>query len=323
MLLDIIVPHHNESWDVVRPFFDVLGSQKGVNFNDFRITVIHNGQAPEALYFPDDKYFKERGLNTRQFGLIDPGVSKARNYGMDRADAKWIMFCDCDDCFTSVFSLKKILYALGSEEADQFDLMWGPFYVSGNAGLSVSSEMNYVFIHNKYYRLSFLQEHNIRFSEDLYMSEDSAFNTIVRLEIPKNRTGQINTSEPLYAWCRRSGSITMDFSKWLSNVEGHFDRNLYILDEYRKRNLDNYELMVARTITDVYVMLHRTGAPKPSERFVERVRLFYQIHKQEYLAVPEDKVMAAMAAGDKDLGTDEKNKLGRETLQDWIQYTLE
>ena len=315
MLLDIIVPHYKEPWGVVRPLFDVLKSQKEVDFSRFRVIFVQDGPAFDL--FPSG-YLEESPLQVMKITIPHKGVSAARNKGLDLAEATWVMFCDCDDSFTSIYSLMMLLYVLGSEDSNKFDLMWGSFYMSGEGQLRPVKEMNYVFIHNKFYRLSFLREHGIRFCEDLRMSEDSAFNTVVRLEIGEHRTGEINSNEPLYAWCRRPGSVTTDFSMWLENTEGHFDRNLYVLEEYRKRKMNGCDLMAVRTMTDVYAMLHKDGVPEASERFLERVRTFYLEHEEEIQKAPAIKVQQALEAGDRDIATTEENIRRRPDLYDWM-----
>jgi glycosyltransferase involved in cell wall biosynthesis len=319
MLLDIIVPHYDEPAEVIRPFFNMIHSQRGVDFNDFRVTVVHNGEKSATWL----KAVAEGPANIRFMYLPEKGVSRARNWGLDNAMAEWVCFCDCDDCFSSVFSLHRIFSILKSETAEKVDLFWSPFYISWpDGGLQTSSEMNYVFIHNKFYRRQFLIDHDIHFPEHLYMSEDSAFNQLVKLEIGPHRTASIDYPEPLYAWCRRQRSITTDLSRWLSNTEGHFDRNLFVLEEYRKRGATNTELLVARLITDVYSMLHRPGIEIHGDQrpLIKRVAKFYIENKEAYQSVPKKMVKKALAASDKDSGTAQYlGEINRPELDVWLQ----
>ena len=315
-LLDIIVPHYKEPYEIVAPFFNVLKSQKGVNFNDFRVLLIHDGT-------PDFYMASNKGpLNLIERIIPHKGVSACRNYGIDHADAKWICFCDCDDSYTSIFSLMMIFHVLKDSASDNFDLIWGPFYMHNDGGLAKCMNPNSVFIHNKYYRTSFLKEYNIRFCEDLYMSEDSAFNTVVNLEMDRKRLGQINYPEPLYAWCRRPGSITMDLSKWLSNTEGHFNRNLYVLEEFRKRGCLAKDTMIARVITDVYVMLNKTEIKEDTTAFLNRVRDFYNENEETYKALPESIMKAALEASDKDMGNTPEEISKRIGLDQWVEKNI-
>ena len=311
MLLDIIIPHYNEPIEVVKPLIDILDAQKGVDFNDFRVWVVHNGDSTFNM--------QTNNLLINHVRLKENGVSHARNWGIDHSTADWICFCDCDDCYTSIFSLMMIFHVLKDKNADNFDLIWGSFYMHGCGPLIKSEKFNNVFIHNKYYRRSFLIDHNIRFCEKLHMSEDSAFNTIVKLEVPQHRIGQINYPEPLYAWCRRPGSITMDRSKWVYNTEGHFERNLYILDEYNRRGLRDTNRMVVRIITDAYAMLNKIGFGGDPTAIKKRVADFYLSNKEAYESVSEDILKTTLDASDKDACITKEELESRPPLSDWLK----
>ena len=268
MLLDIIVPHAKESWDVVRPFFDMINSQKGIDFDDFRIYLIHDG----VKKFPDS-YF-DGPSHVEQIELPKCGVSAVRNYGIEHSDATWINFSDCDDCFSSVISLNLLFNVLKKEP--EFDMMWGTFYSIEGEHISVYDSFNSVFIHNKYYRRSMLIEKNIRFCEKLYMSEDSAFNNLVCLELNNENVGQIITSFPIYIWCRRVNSVTLTQGNWIYLTNGHFDRNVYVLEQYIRHH--RYHLAACttyKTLTDAYVMLSRTGYTADPEPVIQKARQFY------------------------------------------------
>ncbi len=313
-ILDIIVPHYKEPWMIVKPFFDVLASQKMVDFDDFRVILVHDGVPAFS-----ERYFMDNPVHIEQQMIKHQGVSACRNVGLRNSYAEWVCFCDCDDCFTSIFSIMMILHVLKNSE--NFDLVWNQFYVSPMEGgqLTKMDKFNNVFIHNKYYRRSFLREHDIWFAKNLHMSEDSAFNNVVKMEIDQHRIGTIQSTEPLYAWCRRPGSVTTDLSRWAEICEGHFDRNVYMIGQYAKRNLIGTELMIARTITDAYSMATRNNISADLSNFLDRVACFCMTHEKEFKSVPKDKLQMALEASDKDVGITEENKKKRPALSTWIR----
>lgn len=318
-LLDIIVPHYNESWSVVKPFFDVIAAQRGVDFNKFRIFLVHNGDLDP---FPSE-YFQDNPAQIEQIVAWKKGVSHARNFGMYYADSEWVCFCDCDDCYTSIFSLKMILSILENPETDKFNMIWAPFYMHQGDKLVVSDKPNNTFVHNKYYRLSYLREKKLAFNENLTMSEDSAFNTVFAMETNPNTIGRLNYREPLYCWCRRPGSVTMDPAKWISNAEGHFERNLYIFQEYTIRKRPYRERLVARTITDAYSMLTRQGFKGNTGPILARLSEFYRANMLEYEMVSKEDLKVALDASDRDCCATEKDIAERMPLDQWIRVNLE
>lgn len=294
MTLEIIIPHYDEPWKVVRPFFDMLCCQRGVDFNEFRVHIVHDG----VEEFPD--YFYGMPYEVVQSRIEHAGVSSARNYGIDHADAKWVCFCDCDDMFTSIYSLKLVFDVLGT---DDFDVLWGKFVsedmIDGRLMMQERKEQNLVWIHNKYYRLDFLRRIGIRFEESLYYSEDSAFNAVLNLEIDQKRVGEIKSEFPLYAWCWRKDSTTTNPENGLRNMTGHFERNLYILDEMRKRNYADSAVMVARTLTDAYYYLTMKRLYPGAEELERRVSVFYRENKSELSKVTPIMISKVIAVSEK------------------------
>ena len=116
MLLEIIVPHYNEPWSVVRPFFEMLRCQRCADFDSFTVHIVHDGT--EA--FPESN-FSEMPFKVRQSVIQHGGVSAARNYGLEHSEAEWICFCDCDDTFVSIYALHEVMNVL---PAEGYDLLW-------------------------------------------------------------------------------------------------------------------------------------------------------------------------------------------------------
>ena len=115
-MLDIIVTHYKEPFNVGKKMFDMIGLQRCIDFEQIRVVVIHDGTDP----FPKEK-FADYPYQVEQIAIPHGGVSNARNAGIDNCKAKWIMFCDFDDSFTSIYSLREILNVLNT---DNYDMLW-------------------------------------------------------------------------------------------------------------------------------------------------------------------------------------------------------
>ena len=317
MLLDIIMPHYNEPWETVRPFFDMLRCQKGVDFSEIQVRIVHDG----TERFPK-QCFADAPFKVIQYVKKHGGVSAARNYGLSKSTAKWVLFCDCDDTFSTIYSLKFAFDVLGTEK---HDMLWGTFFtenvVNGNLILRTNEKFNMVWIHNKYYRREFLISKGIRFPEELRFCEDSAFNSIVNLEIEQDRIGKINSPVPMYVWCWRKNSATTDPDNKLPGIEGHFERNLYVLKEFRARHYRDADMMVGRTLTDAYVA--RKDFDEDRSRVEKRVAEFAKaeektvrkLKREEWERVMKASMREAMNGGvlnpDRPLFTDWLKELKR------------
>ena len=319
MMLEIIMPHYNEDWNIVRPFFDMLACQKGIDFSQLRVHIVHDGVKPFS-----QKHFQNIPCEVIQTRIPHGGVSAARNYGIDHADAKWITFCDCDDTFSTNYALKFVFDVLMT---DNYDVLWNEFIMESydenkQLQLQINKKFNLVWLHNKYYRLDFIRKSFLRFNENLYMSEDSAFNAIMNLVVDKNRIGHIKSNVPLYVWCFREGSVTLDPSRLLKNMIGHFDRNVYVLSEFRERDYPDADLMVGRTLTDAYVNLTRTDLPDGWEEFEQMVREFARENMDSMKRVLEDDMKRVLAASEKEALGGRFLNPNRPTFREWMDKVV-
>lgn len=314
--LDIVVTHYNEPWSVIQPFFDMIRNQKSVDYTKFKLWIVQDG--PCADVFPRN-YWKDSPIDHEEICIPHSGVSAARNAGMDKADSEWICFCDCDDCFTSIFSLRMLFYIFNEEQP--YDLMWNDFWTVHLGSLNPTKQDSYnrIWIHNKYYRLNWLRENDIRFCEDLYMSEDSAFNAIVEMMVMLNRVGKINTPEPLYAWVRRLGSVTTDPTRYYKNCEGHFERNVYVFKECTRRKKPYGNLIVGRTITDAWAMLTKFPENEESRRITAKVAEFYKENKEIWDNLSDDLKKLGIEASEREAGTWKMDIPGRPTFSEWLE----
>lgn len=230
--LDIVIPHGGERWAICRKFFDMLRVQLCADLSRVRVLLIHDGCEP----FPDE-WVRVPGLRVEQHRIPKSGVSAARNTGLDFARAEWVMFCDADDLFASCWALHCILDALDGPESDRMDLLWTPFYVEENAGRNVC-KFNWIFVHGKLYRRTFLLEEGIRFWEELYYAEDSAFNACVSLAIDPPRIGEIHADHTLYVWTFNRESVTSRPENQIRNQIGLLRRHELLIEEMIRRGHD-------------------------------------------------------------------------------------
>ena len=222
-MLDIIITHYKEPFEVGEKLLTMIGLQRCIDFEQIRVLIVHDG-TPEF----DSKLFEHMPYQVEQVAIEHGGVSKARNAGIDHATGKWIMFCDFDDSFASIFSLREVMNVLST---DDYDMLWSRIlaedYVEGKQLLYyVPDKQRFVFCHGKVYRTEFLKESGIRFREELVFNEDSCFNACM--------TNSGREDEASY---------------------GHFRRNLIVTGEYEGTEDKRLFGMVTRTTYDAYYMV--------------------------------------------------------------------
>lgn len=312
--LNIIIPHAGESWGVCRKFFDMLRLQLAADFSQARLLIIHDNCA----VWPD-KYLWDLPVKAEQHQVFrrggrvildggwDPtdcrqaGVSAARNAGIEKADAEWVMFCDCDDMFATVWALHSILDALNQPAADRNDLLWTKFYIEQSRGRQVTG-MNWVFIHGKIWRLDFLIRQGLRFHEGLYYAEDSAFCATADMVIDHGRIGEIQCDAVPYVWVWNRESVTSREENQLRNVLGLYDRHVVVAEEYRRRGLpDMAAATAARAVWDGFYQCRRedlTG--EQLQKVEEKVARYFLRYEGEIRRVPEELMAKIRAASRKE-----------------------
>lgn len=287
-MLDIIVTHYKEPWNVGEKFFTMLDLQRGVRFSEFQVILVNDGAENEL----SEEHFQNRPYAVRQISIPHSGVSASRNAGLKAATDEWVMFCDFDDMFSNVYSIRNIIEMLPAKD---YDMLWAHLIVEdlleGHDNIYIAPDNQYlVFIHGKIYRRSFLIENNLMFDEELRYNEDSAFNAFFAATADYKRIGELKTFSPPYVWCRRENSTTtkanaIDEARW-----GHFRRNLKVCEiEKKNRTIDFVCGMVTRTAYDTYYMLNTSDiSDGMKEKIKKAFKPFWIENKKYYGSVSND-----------------------------------
>jgi len=256
----------------------MLALQRCVDFNDFKITLYHDGTEP----FPEE-CFAGYPYQVEQITIDHRGIAGVRNYAIAHSEGTWIKFNDCDDMFASIYSVRQILDAL--HESDAFDVLWFPFYFEYLDGRRfLLDDIHPVFTHNKLFRREFLVEKNIWFNEKLTWCEDSAFLALLEMEIDINRRGKIKAESPIYCYAVRMGSLCNRPEIKFANRESFFERHKYVAEEFRKHgHIDQYNTMVVRVMCDSFLTLDRMKFDEDTSELERRVWEYFRDHKQQFL----------------------------------------
>lgn len=279
--LDIIMPHYHEEWEEGKKFFDMMALQRAIDFADVRVLLVHDG---EDCAFSEE-LFEGYPYEVRQITIPHGGVSAARNAGIEAAEADWIAFCDFDDMFAHVYSLREYLDVLPDEN---HDMLWTSFFAEDRkkTGEMVRAvrNMNLIFIHGKMFRRQFLIDNNLRFNPELSYNEDSLFLAEFTTMADRNRIGHLSTFSVPYIWCFREKSATTTPTNLDSGVLGLYERNKRVCEILREReSYARYCTMVARTVFDAYFMLNRKDLTPELQVGLADFREWWPEHKQYYL----------------------------------------
>jgi len=320
MLLDIIITHYKEPFEKTgRKLFDSIEMQRGISLSDFRVILVNDGK---------ENAIPDEALRGYHFAIVNraiehAGVSAARNHGIDYSTADWVMFCDFDDMFASIYALRNIITLLKKDEIEQIDMLWSPFYVE-NSHIRDTDQyavmlqgQNLIWIHGRVYRREMLNREHMRFDERLYYGEDSAFNAVLNEIVPFERVGKILSEAPLYLWCYQENSVTTNKANLGRNAVGHILRNLSVTEEFIQRGIDATS-MVGRMFWDAYCGTHRRGEdPEIVDRMEEFFAPIAEKYEETYQRVNKTELAMVRAAAMRGIKGPE-NIAGDETMEEWI-----
>jgi len=189
-MLDIIVTYHDELLETGRKFFDMLRLQRDVDFDNFRVIIVHDDSAKHisdfSMLLGETSYtYIIENINKHV------GTAEARNVGLRKSTAEWVMFCDFDDLFTNVCALKLIIDVLPSNKAD---VGWFETWIEEKQPkhfVNVLKE-NITSTNGKVYRRSILIDNDIFFEPSLKHLYESEFNAHAFSVIPQHRIAKIS-----------------------------------------------------------------------------------------------------------------------------------
>ena len=327
MTLDIIVTHCMEPAEVGRQLFLSIAMQELIDFDDINVLIINDGEGHEL----PESCFTGLPYVVQQASIPKGGVSKARNAGLDASTADWIMFCDFDDCFSSVFALYMIFCAM---HEDKYDTLRSVFTeeVRKDDGqmVLVSHDKDYVFIHGKAHRRQFLVENNIRFHEKLTIHEDVFFNMLAQRVAKPERIADIKT--PIYCWRWNPNSIVRKdrASDYILLTYDHLIRQrIALTEEFLKRKMnDMATITIMKTVVDAYYDSQQFEWMKPENKeLVRKAENWFAAYLKRYAGI-YCKIDAKQIAGM--VKSSRENSLNKGTflietitLNDWLKHIMD
>ena len=262
--LELIIPHYKEDEWSMRQMFDILRIQRNVNFDDFGVLIVLDG---DDITLSDEfvKYVSDCPFNVRWINVPHGGVSAARNAGLDASKAEWIMWCDSDDAFLSTVSISVFLRFAKPDKA----LVTSAFFEEAPAldgsgiVLLFHNGKDYIFVHGKMFRRQWLLDNNVRFNPELRLHEDTYCIAMARSLLSDKDTVYIK--DPLYLWQYNKTSVSRSYTNFvLETYDDLIKKNSALANEFLRRGMFvQAKGIVCRTITDEYCRLNCKSWNKP------------------------------------------------------------
>lgn len=283
--LDILVNHFCEPIEIVRRLLDSIQSQRGIQFQDVRVTIANDG-FENALSANDlDGYSFQIDYLT----YPHRGVCATRNVLLDHAAATYVMFCDCDDMFSKNYALSHLLAILDQSQADIIGASFDK-EIKMEDGFQYETISNQIrWLHCKIFRRAFLIQKGIRFPDELPFSGDMYF-----LNLAYYLTDRIKwLQESLYIWKWMPVSVTR--GKTFYYVRTYSQRvhcyQLLLVEWRRRKDRPNYNRHLCWFIRLMYADwfsedMHE--APRElSDKAKEEIRGVIKKYYGSFMACPQ------------------------------------
>ena len=180
ILVSVIMPCYNGE-EFLKEALDSFANNKR---DDFELIIVDDGSIDDSPNIIVN--FKQNNeCNIRYYRIDNHGVSYARNYGLSKASGDYILFLDCDDCYSSSFIESMLDFSITSNS----DLVFCYWNNNNKKNINTKSRSvkkkafaSIMLYHNKnvhlcsiLYRKSIIDTYEIRFREDLKYGEDLDF----------------------------------------------------------------------------------------------------------------------------------------------------
>ena len=332
MTLQILIPQHKETDDVVKPLLDSIALQQNVDFNEIGVIICNDGT---------DVFLSDDILASYPFAIEyhkEPhrGVSGTRNACLDYATADYVCFCDADDMFYNACGL----WILFKEMAVGFDSLVSCFVEETRCGedipanaqtgqpemekgdvIYINHDMDSTFVHGKVHRRQYLLDKGIRFNGALTIHEDSYFNILCQ-----NLSENVKyCPTPFYLWRWRDESVCRHDPKYmLKTYRNMLDSNDALVDEFIRRDRqDKAAFYCGYMVFDAYYTMNKPEWKNQANREYRdlterRFADYYDKHKSLWDGIPTaDKMM--ISNGVRTRSVSEGMLMEAVTIEEWLK----
>lgn len=231
MELSIIVPVFNSEHYLEQCIRSIVTEMN----NNVELLIIDDGSVDESYKI----YEKYRSTNVKIYKNTNHGVSYARNFGLNKALGKYVMFVDSDDYLSNgwyqvieqaMMTNNDVIYILSNQLQYTYEskLLEYVFQIDKECNLSTPW--------SKLFKKNYLKEKGIHFKESVIIGEDMLFNAEVILNTSK--ISYIKTS--IYNYRINPQSVTKVFNDKVFYSDQFFLKELKKLVNIRDVSYQKY-----------------------------------------------------------------------------------
>lgn len=320
MKLQILIPQHKETDEIVKPLLDSIAIQQNVDFDQIGVIICNDGT---------DVHLSDELINSYPFAMeyhleSHRGVSGTRNACLDYATADYVMFCDADDMFFNACGL----YIIFREIANGgFDSLVSAFveetrHPVDNSPLYVNHDMDSTFVHGKIHRRKYLIDNGIRWNDELTIHEDSYFNCLCQ----KLSQNVKYCPTAFYLWKWRDESVCRHDPKYiLKTYNNMLDSNTALVKQFiERKRLPDAQFYAVSMIYDAYFTMNKNEwIAQENQQYrmdvEKRFKRYYAEFETLFESCP-DNIRSQIIMGIKNRMFGEGLLMETQTFDQWIEH---
>ena len=236
-MLDIIVTHYDEEWELGRPLFDSIQHQRCVELDKICVTLVQDGNDNIDWDFLLSDYSYKVNVIT----IDHSGVAAARNAALEQTNSPWVMFMNFDDFLGDACSLSMMLENFPT---DEYDVVWSKMvqeqkWFTGVVYLNRVDGVSFANVAGKIYSRKMLEQNNIRFEPASVYYYDHIFNSLVLACVEPFRIAALSTDFYPYFKTFRADSKRHTKDAFLYGMKNAVKRDIYISNELKARGYEH------------------------------------------------------------------------------------
>ena len=263
-MIDIIIPAYNAHKTIKKTLESII-----IQTIKDKINVIIVNDASTKDYSEEIKLF-EKFIKVKEIKLEkNSGPGRAKQYGLEKSNSPYIVFCDADDLFANCYSLENLFNTMVS---DNNDMAIGVMLEEEENGYSYY-ENHIGCLHAKMYSRKYIEKNKFTFN-NTRMSEDHSFNRLYTLSNPK--IGY--TDEIIYVYRKNNNSITRKKENQIESIKWYIYNAIWTVEEANKRGFSKEEIgkMIYSAICYTYFQYLELNQ---NEKIIEYVKPIYKYYK--------------------------------------------
>ena len=295
-LISIIVPVYNCEKYIEECLRSVLNQK----FQDYEVIVVNDGSKDDSLKICEKICAADARI--KLFTTENKGVSHARNYGIDRANGRWILFLDSDDylndgalqvlqgaicddvqeiCGNYVTGTSKTMQSMSAYVKPEqiITMMLDPANQNALPSFYHLESATLHGIWGKLFLRDIICSNHIRFDEKLKLSEDMFFH----IQYLKKIQNVLLLNEAIFCYRQNEQSVTKNFK------EDYIDNRIYLFEQL-KYNQINADTFVASTMLMLNGQVEKFVSGKQRKALENKIALFWKENKNVLLHLKSKKI---------------------------------